>query len=177
MEKDLIRIVRLTEDYEIKPFDCGNDDLNDFLLNDAKDYALHRLAVTYLLETEEETVGYFSVSNDKLSINESDKPTWRRIKHLFDHRKHRSDYPAVKVGRLAVNKKYQGRDIGTDILSYIKCMFAENNRTGCAFITIDALKSAIPFYLKNRFRHLRQDALQPDAETFQLYFDLAQLDS
>lgn len=35
MEKDLIRIVRLTEDYEIKPFDCGNDDLNDFLLNDA----------------------------------------------------------------------------------------------------------------------------------------------
>lgn len=115
MKKDLIRIVRLTEDYEIKPFDCGNDDLNDFLLNDAKDYALHRLAVTYLLETEEETVGYFSVSNDKLSINESDKPTWRRIKHLFDHRKHRSDYPAVKVGRLAVNKKYQGRDIGTDI--------------------------------------------------------------
>lgn len=56
-------------------------------------------------------------------------------------------------------------------------MFAEGNRTGCAFITIDALKEAIPFYLKNNFKYLRKDALnQADAETYQMYFDLAQLD-
>lgn len=48
------RIVRLTQDYTIKPFDCGNADLNDFLLNDAKHYASHLLAVTYLLEDETE---------------------------------------------------------------------------------------------------------------------------
>lgn len=172
-----MKIVRLTQESEIKPFDCGNDDLNDFLLNNAKDYSVHRLAVTYLLELADETIGYFSVSNDKLSINESDKSTWRKIKHVFNHSKHRSDYPAVKVGRLAISTNYQGRDIGTDILSYIKCMFAEGNRTGCAFITIDALKEAIPFYLKNNFKYLRKDALnQADAETYQMYFDLAQLD-
>ena len=39
------RIVRLTHDYAVKPFDCGNDDLNDFLMNDAKAYADHLLAV------------------------------------------------------------------------------------------------------------------------------------
>ena len=142
---EAMRIVKLTESHVLKPFDCGDQDLNDFLFNDAKDYYKHRLSVTYLLENETETVAYFSVSNDKLSINESDKPTWRKIKPLFNHRKHRGDYPAVKVGRLAVNLKYQRHD-------------------------------TVQFYSKNKFRHLRREALAQDSETFQLYFDLAQLD-
>lgn len=55
-------------------------------------------------------------------------------------------------------------------------MFAEGNRTGCAFITVDSLNNAVQFYSKNKFRYLRRDALTQNAETFQLYFDLAQLD-
>ena len=47
-------------------------------------------------------LAYFSVSNDKISVPDSDKTTWRKIKALFPHSKHRSDYPAVKIGRLAV---------------------------------------------------------------------------
>lgn len=69
------RIVRLTSDYAIKSFDCGNADLNDFLQNDAKAYASHLLAVTYLLENDTELLAFFSVSNDRISINESDKAT------------------------------------------------------------------------------------------------------
>ena len=34
-----MKIVRLTDSYDFKPFDCGEDDLNEFLLNDAKLYA------------------------------------------------------------------------------------------------------------------------------------------
>ena len=40
MTIDDIRIVRLTESHVIKPFDCGDHDLNDFLFNDAKDKCL-----------------------------------------------------------------------------------------------------------------------------------------
>ena len=50
--QDNRRIVRLTQEHLLKPFDCGNADLNDFLLNDAKAYASHLLAVTYLLEND-----------------------------------------------------------------------------------------------------------------------------
>ena len=32
---DNIKVVRLTHDYQFKSFDCGNQDLNDFLLTDA----------------------------------------------------------------------------------------------------------------------------------------------
>lgn len=39
-------IVYLSDEYEMKPFDCGDDDLNGFLLNDAKQYAAKKLAYT-----------------------------------------------------------------------------------------------------------------------------------
>ena len=48
---DNIRVVRLTQDYQFKSFDCGNQDLNDFLLSDSKPYLKKLLSVTYILET------------------------------------------------------------------------------------------------------------------------------
>ena len=98
-----MKIVRLTQEHTFKPFDCGEGDLNDFLLLDAKQYSKGLLAVTYVIEDEDMTVAFFSLSNDRISLLESDKATWRRIKSAFPHRKHRSDYPAVKIGRLGVN--------------------------------------------------------------------------
>ena len=164
-----MRVVRLTEDYIFGDFDCGNKDLNEFLLKDSKVYMDRRLAVTYIIESDNDTVGYFSVSNDKLTVREVDKSAWRKIKRFFNHEKHRSDYPAVKVGRLAVNKKYQGSDIGSDILNFIKSMFVHKNRTGCVFVTVDALREALPFYLKNSFKCLDRQQLNLDTLTVQLY--------
>ena len=171
-----IKIVRLTQDYTFKPFDCGEQDLNDFLFNDSKNYLERLMAVTYVLETENKTVGFFSVSNDKISIPDTDKASWRRIKKLFPHAKHRSDYPAVKLGRLGIDNDYKGQHIGTDVINFIKQMFITNNRTGCSFITVDALRSAIPFYKNNGFVVMDKSiAANEEAETCPLYYDLYQL--
>lgn len=172
---DNIRVVRLTQDYEFKSFDCGNQDLNGFLLTDSKPYAKRLLSVTYILETDEDIVAYFSVSNDKISVPDSDKATWRKIKSLFPHSKHRSDYPAVKIGRLAVNGKYRNCGIGTDILNFVKDLFITNNRTGCSFVTVDALREAIPFYEKNGFKYLDKSSVSSDSDTCLMYYDLTQL--
>ncbi len=170
------RIVRLTHECVLKPFDCGNEDLNDFLVNDAKAYADHLLAVTYLLEDETELLAFFSVSNDRISINESDKATWRKIKKEFPHSKHRSDYPAVKIGRLGVNVTHQNEHLGRLIINFVKDTFIANNRTGCAFITVDALREAVPFYQKNGFKFLKpSEASETGKETVPMYYDLTQL--
>lgn len=171
-----MKVLRLTQDYIFRDFDCGNKDLNDFLLNDSKNYMDRRLAVTYIIESDDDIVGYFSVSNDKLTVREVDKSSWRRIKRFFGHAKHRSDYPAVKVGRLAVNKKYQRYEIGSDILNFIKSLFVYENRTGCVFVTVDALREALPFYFKNSFRCLDLKQLDLDTLTVQLYYNLNELD-
>ena len=171
-----MKVVRLTQDYILKDFDCGNKDLNDFLLYDSKRYLESRLAVTYIIECDKNIAGFFSVSNDKLTVREVNKSAWRRVKQLFTHRKHRSDYPAVKVGRLAVDRRYQGNAIGSDILNFIKNMFVYNNRTGCVFVTVDALREALPFYIKNNFRCIDKKQIERDSITIQLYYNLNELE-
>lgn len=169
-----MRLIRLTQDYNFGTFDCGETDLNDFLLMDAKDYASQLLAVTYLIEADDGIAAYFALSNDRISLSESDKATWRRIKKAFPYRKHRSDYPAVKIGRLAVDRRYQGQQIGTSILDFVKKTFVTNNRTGCCFITVDAIWKAIDFYKCNGFHLLKSTSVQ-DMETVPMYYNLTRL--
>ena len=175
MLKDNIRFVRLTPDNQQTSFYCGDIDLNEFLTRDAIDYQNSLLAVTYLVKEGDVTIGYVSIANDKISIHDSNKSGWRRIKKSFNHSKHRADYPAVKIGRLAVDKDYQDKDIGTIIIDFIKCSFIDNNRTGCIFVTVDALRSALPFYIKNKFKFLDDSQLNVDSHTVLLYYNLTEL--
>lgn len=170
-----LRMFRLREEYVIGDFDCGNQDLNDFLLNEAKLFSKYLLSVTYIIEQRGDVVAFFSLSNDKISIPDSDKATWRKIKSKFPHRKHRSDYPAVKIGRLGVSKKYQHLRIGSIIINAVRTMYMQENRAGCTFITVDALKEAIPFYIKNGFKFLKKSEKNEDKETSLLYFNLTSL--
>jgi len=169
------KIVRLTKDFCVSDFDCGNYDLNDFLATKAMDYVRRLLSVTYVVGNGTDIVAYFSLLNDKMSISDSDNSTWRKIKKSFPHSKHRLDYPAVKIGRLAVSVKYQGNDLGSTILDSVKKTFITNNRTGCAFITVDALNTAVPFYQKNGFLPLDKQNFLSNPETNLMYYDLAQL--
>ena len=68
----------LTSDYEMKSFDCGDADLNDFLLNDAKSFSEKRIAYTYVLEDGDNIVGYYSLLNDKVSKLDASNSAWKR---------------------------------------------------------------------------------------------------
>ena len=54
-----MKIIPLTSDYEMKSFNCGNAELNGFLLHDAKAFDEKRLAKTFLLDDSDVIVGYF----------------------------------------------------------------------------------------------------------------------
>ena len=58
--------IRKLEDNEtIKSFDCGDADLNDFIINEAHHYRKALLAVTYIFEDKEtgNVIGYFSLAD------------------------------------------------------------------------------------------------------------------
>jgi hypothetical protein len=171
------QLIRLTDNYTIKPFDCGNTDLNEFLNNDAKNYQKELLTVTYILESDLETVAFFSLLNDKITFEieaNKNKSLWNRINRKVPNSKRSTKgYPAMKIVRLAVNINYKGNNIGTLILDYLKGLFIENNRTGCKFITLDAYKESLDFYSKNEFKFLTiEDELE---ETRLMYFNLSNL--
>ena len=57
---------RLTLRHEFLPFDCGDEDLNEYLYQNAKEYQRQLLAVTYYLQNGEDTILFFSLLNDKI---------------------------------------------------------------------------------------------------------------
>lgn len=164
--------IQLSPDTTIKPFKCAEDDLNGFLFDDAKHFQNELMAVTYLLEDTDKdvTVAYFSLLADKISFNPDEKSVWNKLNRNIPNPKRRKNYPAVKIGRLAVNENYAGLGVGTFLIDSIKYAFTTVKRLGCRFLTVDALNSATAFYEKNGFRFFTdQDQKE---ETRLMFFDL-----
>ena len=132
----------------IKPFDCGDSDLNGFLLDDSKYYHQQFLAHTYVIENESLTIGYFSLLTDKISKSDLDKSLWRKLRKDIPHEKHYDSYPAIKR-RLSANEEY----------------------AACRFLTVDAYKESVDYYLKNRFLPLLKEPPK-NSHTVPMYFDL-----
>lgn len=172
MDLSKLRQFQLTSDTDIKPFKCADSDLNAFLLEDAKHFQKELMAVTYLLEYMEpnKTAAYFSLLADKITFNPDERGVWNKLNRNIPNPKRRRSYPAVKIGRLAVNEEYTGNGLGTFILDNIKYAFANVKRLGCRFVTVDALSSAVAFYEKNGFQFFtEQDASE---DTRLMFFDL-----
>ncbi len=169
---------KMGEQETVAAFDCGDEDLNGFILTDAPLYRREKLSVTYTVlekNNHNRVVAFFSLSNDRISISDfDDKTRYNRFSRRFNNHKRLKSYPASKIGRLAVSSSAKGKNIGSILLNFIKRYFITDNKTGCRFITVDAYTAAIPFYLQNGFVPLNEeDVAEP---TRLLYFDLNDLD-
>ncbi len=166
-------------DSTIKPFDCGDDDLNDFLLSKAAVYRNALLATTFVIENETETLAYFSILNDSLKLNVelfNSKSAFKRfIKQFVSHAKsHIKNFPALKIGRLAINKKYQGNGLGKLIIDMIIAdVINLNDQQACKLITIDAYQKSLLFYEKVGFKYINNN--DENEDTRQMYLDISQI--
>ena len=128
-----------------------------------------------MIENDSETIAFFSLLNDKITITDTDsKSQWRKlIRDRMPFGKRFSSYPAMKIGRLGVSVNHQGQGWGAIIIDYLKELFISNNRTGCRYITVDAYRDSLAFYEKNGFVYLT--SIDQDSDTRLMYFDLIQL--
>ena len=84
-------------------------------------------------------------------------------------------YPAIKIGRLAVDLKYEGQGIGRELMKQIKESVAKGSKVSAfRFLTVDAYLSAVPFYEKNGFKMLLGN--DENKHTRAMYFDMLELD-
>jgi len=102
-----MNLVRLTPGYELTAFDCGDEQLNNFLFEDAMPSLELRIANTFILEDDGRIVAYFCLLNDKVSKNEVIGSRWKKIRANFPRDKQFSSYPTIKIGRFAVSLDYQ----------------------------------------------------------------------
>ena len=98
-----LTIRRLEEGDNIESFNCGDTDLNDFILNEAPLYYNTLLAVSYIAKISDKVVAYFSLANDRVSLGDFESKTdFNKFrKHRFVNEKRLKSYPAVKVCRNA----------------------------------------------------------------------------
>ncbi|MBQ9185749.1 MAG: hypothetical protein IJ151_07765 [Bacteroidales bacterium] len=108
----------------LKPFDCGNSDLNGFLLEtgtkepNATLSEKELLAATFIVEDNmsHDILAYFSLLHDKLEREFINPTNWNRVSRKIPNSKRRSSYPALKIGRLAVNRYNREHGLGRHIL-------------------------------------------------------------
>ena len=147
------------------PFDCGDNDLNDFFANDVIKYSNELLGKSYcftLDEDDRQIVAAFTISND--SIKTFSLPNARKKKIIAEipREKHMKSYPAVLIGRLGVNnlirkKIKEENTIGDQLMDFIKSWFIDKgNKTGCRFIIVDAYNkiTTLNYYKRNGFIEL-----------------------
>jgi len=174
MDREKILLRRLGETDCVTKFDCGDEDLNDFIMSDASLYFNVRLATSYVLENSDngDIIGYFSLAHDRISLTDfpSNSAYNRFRKRFFAQGKMFKSYPALKICRLATDKHYRGEGFGTMLVNMIIASYQNDNKAGCRFITVDAYADALPFYYKQGFMPLSKE--DEGAETRLLYFDL-----
>lgn len=170
------RIRRQKEDDVQKPFSCGDDDLDDFFRNDALDYMGEKLSISYVLEDDNGLLAYFSIANDRVSVEDfTNSTTYNRFRRRFSNTKRLRGYPAVKLCRLGVSNLLKRNGLGSRIIQFLKASFHNHQRSACRFLIVDAYRQSLDFYLKNGFIPFnKEDDIQ--RQTVPLYFDLADLD-
>lgn len=169
-----MRLVRLASDTPLADFDCGDEDLNAFLVEDAKSFLDKRIANSFILEDNGIVAAYFCLLNDKVSKQEVTNSQWKEIKNRFPDGKKFSSYPAIKIGRFAVSSKFRGLQIGTKLMNIIKDMLdTDSNYSAFRFITVDAYLTAVPFYEKNGFVRLTKK--EENSHTRLMFFDMMEL--
>lgn len=152
------------------PFDCGDDnisqDLNEFFVKDAINYSKQLLEKSYCFTLDENPrviVCAFTLSNDSINVRTLPNSRKKKVNEDIPHEKQFSRYPAVLIGRLGVNKQYQGmkkgfsQKIGDELMDFIKGWFIDKlNKTGCRFIVVDAYNDPKPlrYYQNNGFEFI-----------------------
>ena len=126
-------------------FDCGNSNLNEYLKKYARQNHRKGVATTFIAipEIENRSVaGYYSVSMAEIK-RESLPETYRKGLPGYP-------LPAMKIGKLAVDKTMQGRGLGQGLLmECFKKAVRLSSEVGIFAIAVDAFdEEAKAFYLK-----------------------------
>ncbi len=130
IRKDLI-FIELKDDLDTNSFLCESDELNEFFHHNSKFNEKNLLSKTYIYynEKNKEIVGFASLSCNLLKLANSKEFGIQKI-------------PAALLGRIAIDNKYRGYNLGRDLLAYVrgKCNYIKNH-IGCRLLIVEVKKS------------------------------------
>lgn len=140
-----VEVQEVSSLYALHNFDCGDEDLNEFLKIDSLKYRDQLIAKTFLVIYKEQVVAFFSVMNDAIKLKLEETKGTQNLTRL-------NEYPALKVGRLGVDNNYQRRGLGEICINLILGLGRKiNDASACRFITVDSYLESVVFYERRGF--------------------------
>jgi GNAT superfamily N-acetyltransferase len=140
-------IVPLEKGHDRSVFDCGNDDLNRYLQQQARQDAGRHVAVSFvLLEPGSPVVrGFYTLSASIIPVEELPPDMMKKLPRY-------GQLPVTLLGRLAVDRTAKGQGVGE-------------------FLLIDALRRCLEAAQQIGAMAVIVDAKDPQAESFYRHFD------
>ncbi len=184
-EQDIISIqksVRLVSIKDIENishflFDSEIEEYNDFLLIADKFFDFN-VSKTFLLlhRKTNELLAYMTLSADSIKLTGEEKEIHEIAKVPY------ASIPALKVGKLAVNKKLSNevsrKGYGSFLLEVARSYAIEMNELGvaCRFITVDVdieyNENTVDFYYKNGFKENLSNKRKNNRHTISMRKDI-----
>ncbi|MGC4193124.1 MAG: GNAT family N-acetyltransferase [Thermomicrobiales bacterium] len=102
------RVAKLERRHGMEAFDCGQEDLNRFLVRFALTNQLANASTTYLALADDEVVGFYTLVVGEIAYTDAPERLTRGIV--------RHSVPLMILARLAIDLRWQGRGIGKGLL-------------------------------------------------------------
>ena len=137
----------LTKAHERKTFDCGQEDLNRYLREQARQDAEKRVAAPFVLTQpgDPKVLGFYTLSSSIIPVSELPEELMKRLPRY-------GQLPVTLLGRLAVDRAAGGQGVGE-------------------FLLVDALRRSLEAAQQIAAMAVIVDAKNEQAESFYRHFD------
>jgi len=140
-----LRLALLTAEHDVSSFDCGNDQLTNWLHRHALASQRADLARTYLVLEDEQVLGYISLTTGSVRRDEAPR---RYARGMPAH-----PIPTILIARLAVDRRHQGRHLGSRLLAEaLRLAVTASDAAAARLVVVDAIdERAAVFYRRRGF--------------------------
>jgi len=139
----ILKISPLGEGFDFDKFDCGFEEVNNYLKNKALAQEREKISKIYVILKEKRVIGYSAIFCSHLFLKLRNQNKEFRV-------------PGICIGQLGVDLEFQKKGIGKTIVQHAISLVAKiNNYSGCRIVFVDAYDDAVEYYEKLNF-HLVQ---------------------
>ena len=155
----------VSNNFDLSGFDCGNPDFNDFIANDALRDSEDNYSVTYIGIIRGAPAAYVclvaaSYRTEAIGASASRRYRYRSI-------------PAVKIARIATDRRYQRAGFGKALVAFSTSIARKvGELVGCRLLVTDALLERIPWYEELGFKLSLPSSMAHKRENYPMFFPL-----
>lgn len=143
------RIEILDKKHRKQEFECGKEMLDYYIRNQAGQDVKRKLSVCFVLEDMETGLiqGYYTLANNSIPLNVIPEHIRKKLPKSY------TSIPTTLLGRLAIDKQFQGKGIGKILLTdALKRSYEASEKIGSYAVVVDPVDNeAEKFYQKFGF--------------------------